>query len=195
MPRNERCGGGLLSGLAWFHSQPAGGEREKTAPVPLWAVRQENKSFPGFVSHTAPLRPDDRQNRQDGGNRFPKNLTAVRSVRPLTSLPEQTSLFPVLSRTLHLFRSRGCGACPFRPLEVRKPAFPATGHPTGKVKCFAKTALSVRDIEDGHDHCATSGAMGGWVGLRRYDKHKQTLIDLYAATVARSHCKFRDNLS
>ena len=105
------------------------------------AVRQENKSFPGFVSHTAPLRPDDRQNRQDGGNRFPKNLIivlAVRAVRPLASLPEQTSLFPVLSRTLHLFRSRGCGACPFRPLEVRKPAFPATGHPTGKGKCFGQ---------------------------------------------------------
>jgi len=34
------------------------------------------KSFPGFVSHTAPLRPADRQNRQDEGNRSPdKNLT------------------------------------------------------------------------------------------------------------------------
>ena len=183
------CDGGCPAGKQVFsrfcldHCHQSHRQPGRTGSMPA----RTNKSFPGFVSHTAPLRPDDRQNRQDGGNRFPKNLTAVRAVRPLASLPEQTNLFPVLSRTLHLFRSRGCGACPFRPLEVRKPAFPATGHPTGKVKCFAKTALSVRDIADGHGHCATSGAMGGWVGLRRLDMASSRINNMITAAVTRSH--------
>jgi len=132
------------------------------------------KSFPGFVSPTAPLRPSDRHNRQGEGNRSPaKNLMLVwlsaLSVRS-AGLREGNKSFPgFVSPTAcasAFFFGPGCAVLSVCGLALRLALPQATGSPIGKVNCFGKTALSVPVTALDHGHSGGSlCSMGGRAGV------------------------------
>ena len=142
------------------HGHPSGNrspDKNLTAVCASGRFRQPaetNKSFPGFVSHTAPL------------TGHPTGKT-VRTEAPVTAF------FSVPGG-----RCRSASA-----LVAQDPHDPRTGSHSGKVKSFGQQTPCVRNLSrktrslrrqpcaaapvryPQHVRCAGCGAMGGWVGI------------------------------